>query len=78
MGCKFLACPKCQCLDEFLLGVSTANHQENFAYHPSLPGGSITTRAELRNPQSLPEITDGKYFGGCWDHLTFLFLESQC
>jgi hypothetical protein len=26
---------------------------------PSFPGSSITTRAELRNPQSSPGITDG-------------------
>ena len=38
---------------------------------PSFTGGSITTWAELTNPQSSPEITDGKCFAGCWNNLTF-------
>lgn len=38
---------------------------------PSFPGGSITTWAELTNPQSSPEITDGQCFAGCWNNLTF-------
>jgi hypothetical protein len=38
---------------------------------PSFPGGSFTTWSELRNPQSSPEITDGKCFAGCWSRMTF-------
>jgi hypothetical protein len=38
---------------------------------PSFPGGSITTWAELRNPQSSPEITDGRCFAGAWNNMTF-------
>jgi hypothetical protein len=38
---------------------------------PSFTGGSITTWAELTNPQSSPEITDVKCFAGCWHCLTF-------
>ena len=38
---------------------------------PSFAGGSITTWAELTNPQSSPEITDGRCFAGAWNNLTF-------
>jgi len=37
---------------------------------PSFPGRSITTWAELRNPQSSPEITDGRAFTVCWNNIT--------
>jgi hypothetical protein len=38
---------------------------------PSFTGGSITTWAEIRNPQSSPEVTDAKAFAGCWNNMTF-------
>ena len=38
---------------------------------PSFPGGSITTWAELHNPQSSPEVIDAKAFAGCWNNMTF-------
>jgi hypothetical protein len=38
---------------------------------PSFTGGSITTWAELTNPQSSPQVTDGRSFVGCWNNLTF-------
>ena len=38
---------------------------------PSFTGGSLTTWSELTNPQSSPEITDGRCFAGCWNNLTF-------
>jgi len=38
---------------------------------PSFTGGSMTTWAELRNPQSSPEVTDAKAFAGCWNNITF-------
>jgi hypothetical protein len=38
---------------------------------PSFPGGSITTWAELRNPQSSPEVTGGRAYCGCWNNMTF-------
>jgi hypothetical protein len=38
---------------------------------PSFTCGSITTWAALTNPQSSPEITDGRCFAGCWNNLTF-------
>jgi hypothetical protein len=38
---------------------------------PSFAGGSLSTWSELTNPQSSPEITDGKYFAGCWNNMTF-------
>ena len=38
---------------------------------PSFTGGSIATWAELRNPQSSPEITDGRCFAGAWNNMTF-------
>jgi Phage capsid family len=40
---------------------------------PSFTGGSITTWVELTNPQSSPEITDGKCFAGAWNNMTFCF-----
>jgi hypothetical protein len=42
-----------------------------FRSTPSFPGGSITTRAEIRGAQSSPEVTDGRAFAGCWNNLTF-------
>jgi hypothetical protein len=38
---------------------------------PSFTNGSITTWSELRNPQSSPQVTDGRCFAGCWNNLTF-------
>jgi hypothetical protein len=38
---------------------------------PSFTGGSITTWAELTNPQSSPQVTDGRCFVGAWNNLTF-------
>jgi hypothetical protein len=38
---------------------------------PSFPGRSITTWAEIRNPQSSPQVTDTKAFSGCWNNMTF-------
>ena len=38
---------------------------------PSFTGGSITTCDELTNPQSSPEVTDGRCFAGAWNNLTF-------
>lgn len=38
---------------------------------PSFANGSLTTWSELRNPQSSPEISDGRCFAGCWRCLTF-------
>jgi hypothetical protein len=38
---------------------------------PSFTNGSITTWAEIRNPQSSPEVTDAKAFAGCWNNMTF-------
>lgn len=38
---------------------------------PSFTGGSITAWGELRNPQSSPEIVDGKCFCGAWNNMTF-------
>jgi hypothetical protein len=32
---------------------------------PSFPGGSISTRSEIRGGHSSPEITDGGCFAGC-------------
>lgn len=40
---------------------------------PSFTGGSITTWAELRNPLSSPQVTDGRCFVGAWNNLTFAF-----
>jgi hypothetical protein len=37
----------------------------------SLPGGSITNWAEIRGGQSSPEVTDGRCFAGCWNHMKF-------
>jgi hypothetical protein len=38
---------------------------------PSFTGGSITTWAELTNPRSSPQVTDGRWFVGAWNNLTF-------
>jgi hypothetical protein len=38
---------------------------------PSFTNGSITTWSELTNPQSSPEITDGRCFAGAWNNMTF-------
>jgi hypothetical protein len=38
---------------------------------PSFTNGSITTWAEIRNPQSSPEVADAKAFAGCWNNMTF-------
>jgi len=38
---------------------------------PSFTGGWITTRAELTNPRSSPEVTDNRCFASCWNNPTF-------
>jgi hypothetical protein len=43
----------------------------------SLPGGSITTWAEIRGGQSSPEVSDGRCFAGCWEQPDVLFMGSQ-
>jgi hypothetical protein len=39
--------------------------------NPAFTGGSDSVWEKLRNPQSSPEITDGRCFAGCWSNLTF-------